>query len=134
MVGGFTTWMISCILLPDHDEDMTYRYYLYFIPDNGEMINNDFYFEDNKKVASIFGKQIVEIALPKQNINIVEFGQYYGDTRFWKASLSISDFVDVPSEIYISDYTDENWEKGYSNSENCFIYRRCFIRQLFDSK
>lgn len=35
--------------------------------------------------------------------------------------MRLSDFITMPAEIYVSEYTDENWERGYSNVENCLI-------------
>ena len=35
--------------------------------------------------------------------------------------MDFSSFLTVPSKILVSDYTDNEWTGGYSNTENCLL-------------
>ncbi len=101
--------------------DTDYMYFLHYYPVEGEMINNDFSFEDKKLPSSFWSEKIAVTDIPKQSLSCVGFGQYYGNTRFWETSIGIEVLYGAPESIIVSDYSDNDWTNGYSNTENCFL-------------
>lgn len=113
--------------------DEVYTYFLHYNTIEGNMINNDFDYKSKKLATSFWKQDVVVMEIPKQEIESIEFGQYYGDTLFWKTNIGMESIVNVPQKIYVSDYSDSSWNAGYSNDENCFLvnnvdYENYYIR------
>ena len=85
------------------------------------MVNHDFRFEDHQLYTSAFHDKVAVREVPLQKLSDIEFGQYYGDTRFWEEIKNVSEFVAVPHSIDVLDYSDEKWTHGYDNYGRCFL-------------
>ena len=72
------------------NSDTEYRYFLHFYPAEGDMINSDFWFKDKALITAFWNKKIAEVSMPNQDINSIEFGQYYNSERFWGANADVS--------------------------------------------
>ncbi|MBR1391642.1 MAG: hypothetical protein IJ567_09440 [Lachnospiraceae bacterium] len=64
--------------------DDKYTYFLHYYSNSGDMINNDFVFADHSIPTAFWNPKIAVIEIPEQSVNSIEFGQYYGKTRFWE--------------------------------------------------
>jgi len=105
--------------IANSNADTAYTYFLHYYDLDGKMINNDFKF-DRQKIASS-SKKIAARDIPKQAIDAVNFGQYYGSKRFWETSVNFDSFLRCPETITVSDFSDKNWTKGYSTKEKCLL-------------
>lgn len=114
---------------PNADE--VYTYFLHYYPIERDVINNDFEYTSKKLVTSFWKNSIAVMDIPQQSLNSVEFGQYYNDTRFWEYSIDLHSFVEEPQVLYLSDYSNDDWNYGYSNSENCFLINNLDIGNYF---
>ena len=101
--------------------DTEYPYSLYFYPVEGDMIINDFSFKEKEIPSPFWTEDISVVELPKQALISLGFGQCYYNVKLWESYLDFSSFLTVPSKILVSDYTDNEWTGGYSNTENCLL-------------
>ena len=115
--------------LPGADE--IYTYFLHYFPLDGDMINSDFKYELIKIATSFRKNSVAVMDMPKQEVEKIEFGQYYGDTRFWERTIETSSFISRPKMLYLSDYTDNDWNCGYSNLENCFLINNLDLENYY---
>lgn len=115
--------------LPGADE--IYTYFLHYFPLDGDMINSDFKYELIKIATSFWKNSVAVMDMPKQEVEKIEFGQYYGDTRFWERTIETSSFISRPKMLYLSDYTDNDWNCGYSNLENCFLINNLDLENYY---
>lgn len=101
--------------------DNEFTYFLHFYPSSGDMINCDFKYDSYSLPTSFYKESVAVRDIPKQQLLSLEFGQYYGDKRFWEKSINILDFLSCPKEIIVSSLTDESWDNGYSRTDNVFL-------------
>lgn len=101
--------------------DTEFTYFLHYYMKDGTMINHGFRFRDHQLYTSAFREKAAVREVPLQEFTCIEFGQYYGDTRFWEQKKGISEFVAAPQRIDILDFSDENWTHGYSNWGGCLL-------------
>ena len=64
-------------------QDTVYDYFLHFWSMTDEYMDRSFVFDDHKVVSDFRGKQMAVIDLPEEELQSLEFGQYYGETIFW---------------------------------------------------
>lgn len=107
------------ITSPDTETEFTY--FLHYYAEDGTVVNHDFRFEDHQLYTSAFHDKVAVREVPLQKLSDIEFGQYYGDTRFWEEIKNVSEFVAVPHSIDVLDYSDEKWTHGYDNYGRCFL-------------
>lgn len=107
--------------LTSRHSDNTYEYFLRFYPIEGEIISNDFEFKSVSIPTSISKECIAEIAIPIQHFSTIEFGQHYCETQFWEYSFVLEDVLNCPTQIELSNMTDEKWENGHSRTENVIL-------------
>lgn len=107
------------ITSPDTETEFTY--FLHYYAEDGTVVNHDFRFEDHQLYTSAFHDKVAVREVPLQKLSDIEFGQYYGDTRFWEEMKNVSEFVAVPHSIDVLDYSDEKWTHGYDNYGRCFL-------------
>lgn len=105
--------------------------FLHYFPLDGDMINSDFKYELIKIATSFWKNSVAVMDMPKQEVEKIEFGQYYGDTRFWERTIETSSFISRPKMLYLSDYTDNDWNCGYSNLENCFLINNLDLENYY---
>ena len=80
--------------IAERNADTNYKFFLHYYPADGEMINNDFDFNDKKIATAFWDQKIAAADLPDQKIQNVEFGQYYYSKRFWEHTADISSLYD----------------------------------------
>lgn len=101
--------------------DKEYQVFLHYFPLEGEAINNDFRFMEKRAYTSFWKKKVAVMEIPFQALRSLEFGQYYGDVRFWEYQCEFSAFVYPTETIEVLDFNEEGWTNGYSDTEYCFL-------------
>lgn len=101
--------------------DTEFTYFLHYYKEDGTMTGHDFRFRDRQLYTSAFHEKAAVSEVPLQGFSYIEFGQCYGDIRFWEQKKGISEFVAAPQWIDILDFSDENWTHGYSNWGGCLL-------------
>ena len=114
--------------MAEQKADTGYTYFLHYFTADGAMSNYDFTYTRDQMYTTRGRGKIVEKKIPLDDIVRIEYGQYYGNTRFWEHSVSLEDLLTIPKCIDVLEFTDDHWTNGYSNHENCFLAKELTLQ------
>ena len=59
--------------------------------------------------------------IPDKQITDLKFGQIFELYNIWEGTSNLSEYLSCPSEIEVSDETNDYWENGYNNEYNVIL-------------
>ena len=105
----------------DRNSDYVYEYYIEYLNNDHVVAKDQFDYLDYSVATSFSNKRISVMDIPDKQITDLKFGQIFELYNIWEGTSNLSEYLSCPSEIEVSDETNDYWENGYNNEYNVIL-------------